>query len=287
MVEMKKMMVCLDRSDWDAHVIRYASMMAGLVNCSHVVFSHAAKANLDSSLKKELEEKVADEFTNSCAQEVIIVEGTNASDVLGWPEISTVDLIVMGIKPKSISSGQHAAKVIHGSLCSTLLVPVNSKNEISKILLPMDFTNNSLRSLKLVQGLKEESNIEIVAQHVYFVPIGYSSTGKTYHEFAAIMEQNKKKEYEQFKKKNGIVENGYKIIFSLDEDRRPSDKIYALAKEVNVDFLVLGSTAKSKAASLLLFSTSIGLLKYDEDVPCLIVKDKNESMGFFDALLKI
>ena len=284
---MKSLLVCLDGSDWDSHVISYASMMAGLVNCDKAVFAHCAEINLDSSMKRGFQDSVDKKFSHDCETEVIIVNGTNASDILGWPEIGEIDLIIMGVKPKTVSSGRHAAKVILGSLCSVLLVPVHSKTSISKVLLPLDFTENSLRGLKWVQNISSEKGVEVILQHVYFVPMGYSSTGKSYEDFASIMEQNKKKEYEAFKRKNDIKEDRHEIVFSLDEDHRPSDKIYDLAQEKGIDLMILGSMAKTKAASMLLFSTSIGLLKYDEEVPLLIVRDKEESIGFFEALMRV
>ncbi len=287
MSDFKKILVCLDGSDWDTAVIRYASLMANLVSCQEAVFVHCAEANVDSSLQKKFDEKADQHFSYNCEKSVTILKGNNASDIMGWTDIESVDLIVMGIKPRSASSGKHAAKIVQGSLCSVLLVPVNTKDNISTVLLPMDFTENSLRSIKTVHQISTENPVHIIGQHVFYVPTGYSSTGKSYDEFASIMEQNKKKEYEYFKKKHEIQENGFEVVFTLDEDHKPSDNIYQLAKERNADLLVLGSTHRSKAASMLLFSTSLELLKYDEDIPCLIVKDKKENIGFFDALMKV
>jgi hypothetical protein len=40
-------------------------------------------------------------------------------------------------------------------------------------------------------------------------------------------------------------------------------------------------------ASLLKKSTAQGLISYDREIACLVVKNKNDQMGFFEALMKL
>lgn len=248
---------------------------------------HASQVNTDMSQKRTFRELIKAEFEYDCTTDVKIIKGSNASDILGWKSIADIDLIVMGVKPRSVSSGRHAAKILNGSLCSVLLVPTSAISKISKVLLPLDFSKNSVRAMSAVTAIQKKNPLEIILQHVFFVPTGYSSTGKSYDQFAKIMQKNKEKEYKAFKKKYSIDDTSYDVVFTLDEDDKPSDNIYELADQRGVDMIVMGSSGKTKAASLLLRSTAIGLLKYDEDIPCLIVKDKRKSIGFFQALMRV
>ncbi|MFY0628237.1 MAG: universal stress protein [Reichenbachiella sp.] len=284
---MNNFLVCLDGSKLDEHIIRYSSMMAHLVACKKVIFIHAVKVNLDTSLKKQFKELISQKFDYSCETSIEIIRGSNASEILAWPHMKEIDLIVMGIKPKSDSTGVHAAKIMGGSYCSVLLVPTTALAEISSVLIPLDFSDNSVRALKVAKAIQKEKDLTVYLQHVFYVPTGYSATGKTYEEFAEIMQKNKRKEYSKFKQQHEIDDSTFEVIFTLDNDDKPSDNIYEMAEEKKVSMIVLGSTGKTKAASMLLRSTAIGLLKYDEDIPCLVVKNKEENIGFFQALLRV
>lgn len=287
MHKLEKFLVCLDGTLLDEHIIRYSSMTAHLVGCKHVKFIHVVDVNMDMRLKKKFSVLVKEKFDYNCQTEIEIIQGTNASSILAWQGLPEIDLIIMGIKPRSESTGQHSEKVLNGSFCSVLLVPTTAKAEITSVLIPLDFSPNSLRALNVAISIHKEKDLDIFLQHVFYVPTGYSSTGKSYDEFATIMRKNREKEYAKFKHDNNLDDSEYEVIFTLDNDDKPSDNIYELAEEKNVSMIVLGSTGKTKVASLLLRSTAAGLLKYDEDIPCFVVKNKEENIGFFDALLKV
>lgn len=287
MLNLDNLLVCLDGTNLDDNLLKYASMMVGFFENTKTTFIHVAETNTDTSMHHQLKDKVDQYFKVDCEKEVVIIQGTGAQNILGWEGLKEIDLIVLGIKPRAISTGAGATKVLNGSLCSVMLVPVTDKFEVSKVLVPLDFSENSLRSLNTALKIKQSKKIEIFLQHVYFVPTGYSSTGKTYEEFADIMLKNKQKEYEMFKKQNELDESQYEVIFTLDNDQKPSDNIYEMAQEKSADLIIIASRGRSKAASMLLGSTAVSLVHYDEDVPCLVVKDKEESMGFFEALLNI
>ncbi|PIB36795.1 hypothetical protein BFP72_15990 [Reichenbachiella sp. 5M10] len=279
----------MDGTNLDDSLLEYSSVMAGFFSdkATKTTFIHVAETNVDSGLQKALEDKVNKLFSLDCEKEVVIIQGTGAHHILGWDRLKEIDIILMGIKPKSISSGVNATKVLNGSLCSVLLVPVTNHYEISRVMIPLDFSESSLRSINAALRIKEHNDIEIILQHVYYVPMGYGSTGKTYEEFAEIMHKNRIKEFETFMSVNKLDASQLEVVYTLDEDHDPSDNIYALAKEREADLIIIASTGRTKAASMLIGSTAVSLVRYDKDIPCLVVKDKEESLGFFDALLKI
>lgn len=287
MLNLDNLLVCLDGTNLDDNLLEYASMMVGFFHNTKTTFIHVAPTNMDTKLHHELKEKVDAKFNVDCEKEVVVIQGTGAHHILGWEGLKEIDLVVLGIKPRSVSTGVNATKVLNGSLCSVMLVPVTNKIDVNRVLIPLDFSENSLRSLNTALRIKEHTDIKIFLQHVFFVPTGYSSTGKTYEEFADIMLKNKQKEYEAFKKQNELDDSKFEVIFTLDNDQKPSDNIYEMAQEKDIDLIIIASKGRTKAASMLLGSTAVSLVHYDEDVPCLVVKDKNESMSFFDALLKI
>ncbi|WP_109832927.1 universal stress protein [Reichenbachiella versicolor] len=285
MKDLQHFLICLDGTPLDDQIVSYSSMIAEMVGCTKATFIHAGESN--DAIRIGIEERVVKFFSYDVPFNIDFVKGASASAVLNWGELKNVDLIIMGIKPKSMSSGKYAAKVLNGSLCSVLLVPTHIEPKLEKVLIPVDFSGNSLNSIKLAQTISKERKIDILLQHVYYVPIGYSSTGKSYEEFAAIMCKNAEKDFDDFAKRNELSNDGFNVIYTLDEDDSHSDKIYEAAQYEKCDMILLGSVARTKAASLILRSTSVDLLKYDENTPVMVVKNKEESVKFFDALLKI
>ncbi|MEP1781069.1 universal stress protein [Reichenbachiella sp.] len=287
MQNLNKFLVCLDSCSLDEHIIRYSSMIAELAGCEKVYFVHIAQKNLSLKIKKYFQEKIKDHFTANCETEMQIHQGKNAVQILKWSEFKIVDLVILGIKPKTESTGKHAARLINEAQCSVLLVPATAKLKLSKVIIPLDFSASAVTALDAALNIKEKADVEVLLHHVYFVPTGYTHTGKTYEEMAEIMDKNKRREYEQFKRNHSIDESKYEVIFELDDDQNPSDNIYEMAKDRQADLIIVASRGRTKLASMLKGSTAVNLISYDRDIACLVVKNKSENMGFFEALLKI
>lgn len=288
MQNLNKFLVCLDSTALDEHIIKYSSMVAELAGCEKVYFVHIAQKNLSLKVKKYFQEKIKEHFTAPCETEMQIQQGSNAVQILKWSEFKIVDLVILGIKPKTESTGRHAARLINEAQCSVLLVPPTAKLKLSRVIIPLDFSSSSITALNAALNIKETAgDIDVLLHHVYFVPSGYTHTGKSYDEMAAIMDKNKRREYEQFKREHSLDESKYEVIFELDEDQNPSDNIYEMAKERSADMIIVASRGRTKLASMLKGSTAVNLISYDREIACLVVKNKSENMGFFEALMKL
>lgn len=287
MSKIEKILVCLDRSQYDEKVLEYASMIATKNATENTYFLTAWKENLDTTIKKELNAKVEQYFNAETEKEVQILQGSEASDLLKWRQIKDIDLIIIGIKPKGISSGKSAMTLINGAPCSVMLVPFTATLDIKKALIPIDFSKSAKLSMEMAIGLKTALDMELLLQHVYYVSSGYTTSGKSYEEFAKVLEKNSEKDYRNFMRELELNPADYSMMYTLDEDSRPADNIYDAAKENNVDLIIIGSKGRTKLASLISKSTAVSLVKYDQDIPYLVVKEKKSSLGFFGALLRI
>lgn len=287
MQNLNKFLVCLDSTSLDQHIIQYSSMFAELAGCEKVYFVHIAQKNLSLKVKKFFQEKIDEHFTANCETEMQIHQGSNAVQILKWNEFKIVDLVILGIKPKTESTGKHAARIINEAQCSVLLVPATAKLELSRVIIPLDFSGSALTALNAAINIKNKMGVEVLLHHVYFVPTGYTHTGKSYEQMAEIMDKNKRREYEQFKRQHELDESQYEVIFELDDDQNPSDNIYEMAKDRDADMIIVASRGRTKLASILKGSTAVNLISYDRDIACLVVKNKSENMGFWEALLKI
>ena len=304
MHNLKRILVCLDLSSHDEVLIKYASMMADLMACDMVYFIHIAKslkipkaiqeqypdlvAPLDETIEKAIGDGISTNYSSTAEVKILVEQGNSVEQVLNWADIKEIDLILFGLKNKENAAGSHASKTINAAHCSVLLIPNISNVKVDKILIPTDYSKSSKMALDQAMSMKAKKKpIEILLQHVYFVPQGYTTTGKTYEEFAAIMEENSKKDYHKFLIEHHLDEKDFPIVYTLDDNSKPSDRIYDVAKEKNMDLIVLGSRGRTASAALLLGSTAVDLIRYDNDIPYLIVKDKHQNMGFFEALMNV
>ncbi|EMR02061.1 Universal stress protein family protein [Cesiribacter andamanensis AMV16] len=76
-------------------------------------------------------------------------------------------------------------------------------------------------------------------------------------------------------------------MFTLDNNHDPVKEIYHRAVKEQADLIIIGSKGKTQTAAALMGSVADRLAHYNRSIPLLIVKDKNENIGFLEALLRI
>lgn len=303
MYKIERVLVALDLTEMDEVLIRYISTMAEHFQTEKIYFFHVANtfelpeevrknypdllAPTDESFKRTMEMEINEHWASdySCEKVVEITEGNATDKLLKWIDVKVVDLIVMGRKRSLKGSGvlpQKIAKVAHSSV---LLVPETVNIGLKKLVVPVDFSKHSKLAVEEALEISAKTGAEIQLLNTYDIPSGYHRTGKSREEFAEIMKQNAKKDLEKFIKRNDFRED-LKCEFILDEDS-PADTIFTFAKGQNADLIVMGSKGRTEMASMLLGSVTEKVINYDTDIPLLVVKEKDENMGFFKALMKI
>ena len=296
---MKRILVCLDRGKMDEHVIQYAALMADVLQSQRVYFIHVVKdvgsksdpfkepMTSDQHIVKEIDKLILEHFKSKVETKVVVKKGNSVKKIIRFAHLNRIELIILGKKPLEESTKTHTAKVTNSSRCSVLLVPSKASCQLKKVMVPLDFSVNSRMALTKTMEIKQNHDFELMLQHVYFVPTGYHASGKSYEEFAEIMERNARNEYKKFMKGNEFEIDQYEMFYTLDDDSKPSDRIYKIGSQQGVDLIILASRGRTPAAALLLGSTAVGLIKYNDDIPYLIVKDKKENMGIFEAIGKL
>lgn len=299
----KVALVALDFTEMDDRLISYTALISKTLPFERIFFVHVAKnlelsqellaeypsltKPLDESLEADMQTKVDHHFASSKVETICIVkEGSPIDQVLKLCRIKDVDLILMGRKKSLQGSGIVSSRIARKCPCSLLLVTEDSSLKIKKLLLPIDFSSHSELALKLASDVHKTSKAELLAMHIYSVPIGFYKTGKSYDEFSVIMRKHAEKDYERFlKKHNTTPEIQCKYVLAKDDDY--SEMVYRYADDNKVDLIVIGSRGRTDIASVLLGSMAEKLVYLNNGTPILIVKEKGENMGFLDVLMKI
>jgi nucleotide-binding universal stress UspA family protein len=209
------------------------------------------------------------------------LKGHGVVELLRFSWKRQIDLVLVekNVEKDHDAHDLQAEKIARKAPCPVLLVPSAAKPMIKKILVPVDFSQNSQLALEAALRVASAAKIkDIAALHVYHVPVGFARTGKSYEEFSIIMEDNARFGYESFIDR---VETGNVDVTPLFlQDENPAASIQTVVKTQGIDLLVIGN--KGKQTSLLLGSVSERLIRITQ-VPLLVAKRK----GLWINLIKI
>ena len=306
MYQLKRIVVSIDLTDLDEEVVSYTSVIAEVMDADTVYFVHVARsldlpdnlakeyqsalAPVDETIKHETQATVDRHFQSRATTDtyVDVLEGKATETLLKYAKRKEADLLVLGKPNLDRRPPLHLGKIAELSSCSVLFVPKNADIQIEKIGVAMDFSEHSNRALEQAfQIAKEGHGVTVYGLHVYRVPNGFSKTGKSYEEFAEIMEQHARKDADKFFKEHDIDDTACEMRYKLTKDVAIHDELQAFSEEKNLDMLLIGSQGRTAAASLLLGSVSEEMLHYENNIPLFIVKEKDSNMGFFEALFKL
>lgn len=308
MIQFQRLLVALDLTEMDEILIRYVSELSRQLGIEKIYFMHVVKslelpeeirkkypellAPVDETLKRQIQTELDEYFPENTATsyEIDVVEGNASEVILKWARVKETDLIVLGKKSDLKGSGVRARKIAKLAHCSVVFVPEELPRQFKKIVVPIDFSEDSELALSVAKTMAEKNQgAEIVCLNVYSVPSGYHYSGKSYEEFASIMKENAKKDYEKFI--GGIKEFDIQNItadYVLNEGSKDIDEeIYHFALNERADAMLIGSRGKTSAAHFLLGSTAEKLLDFNYKIPLFLVKDKHKNIGFLEALLRI
>ena len=305
MYPLKKILICLDLSEIDEMLVAYASMMCPIVGAESISFIHVAKsldipAEIrerfpgllplgDETIKKRIKSSLETSLGKwvKANTRIVLEEGNPTQKIAQYVKENDIDLVIVGRKLELSGTGILPQKLVRFVPCNVLFVPENNPSKISTIMVPVDFSDQSAKALLRAINIAKSNDIEVVFHNVYTVPVGYSRTGKSYEEFAEIMERHAERDFTKFIKKFDLEDIRNRCIYTLDNHSRPADKIYHVALKEEVSMIVVGAKGKTGAATMLLGSVTEQLANYNSQIPLFIVKDKTETLNFFEALLHI
>lgn len=303
MYDFKRILVCLDLTDHDKYLIEAAANWLNLGVADHIYFFHVTEnldlsnellqkyptlaAPLDERLKQLMDDEIKLHFNADVSKcESIVVDGNRFDEILKWSRVKFADLIIMGKKPKDQASFELPEKIIQLIHTSVLLVPAFKTQALGKLLVPTDFSEASSIALHQAVKVQKALKAEVVCLNIYRVPTGFHSTGKTYDEFAQIMKGHAEKDFQVFLETNQLVDQGITCEFVLEKGNA-AQQIHAMAEKLRANAIIMGSKGRTQMSNVVLGSTAMKMVKHEFEIPVLIVKDKAQTLGFFDALRKI
>lgn len=304
MYRFKRLLVGLEMDSTDEATIRYAAKVSRMAHSEKIYFIHVASSlevpdsikeaypdvvePVDESVKNEMRDLVKNNFEDGHPDTALafeVLEGNPLTELLRRTRQKMIDLVILG-KKRDATRTVLPEKIARKAPCSILIIPEGSEARITKALIPTDFSECAADATEVAIAFAStaRNNPPLHCLHVYNVPMGYYKTGKTYEEFAKLMEQLAEKSYDSFIEK--IDSKGVDIYPTFELNSNVVNTIETTVANERIDFVALGVRGKSSTAAVLLGGTTEKIIQQLQ-VPLIVVKRKGAGMSLVDALLQL
>ncbi len=301
MESLKKWLVALDLTDLDQNIIKYTKLLSDILRPQHIEFVHIVHRLSDSvhihlpdsliypshdELKSTVERKLFNVFSDADPFSCEILDGTVKFDLWRESYIKDIDLFIAGSKPKHKGRGLIPKKFVRKSFCSVLFIPEEAPDNISKIWVPIDFSEPSGEALNqaLQMSQKVEPPAHVCAHHVYQLPHAYFFKGFPRDEIMQAVRQEAKNQYVEFTKKYNP--NILPLISCFTEllQSYAANSIKQEAERQSADLIVMAAGGKSKLSRFFLGSETEELLQTEMQVPLMVLKKKADHVRLWDLV---
>lgn len=310
----QNIIVLLNLDESDTLTLKYASLISNLAQSKNFFFVYLTeslgipKAVLDEypevasdaegDAYEKVKEIVSRDFkgcsataleyavlTCSYNSDYEVVEGKTLDELLKMNIEKDADLVIFSYDQQNEHSLNLAKKIARKSSCSIFAIPGQGSGDYKDILVPVDFSDHTKDTVEIASTFASINGIKkIQTLNVYKVPQGFYKTGKSFEQFAEIMEDHARKNYKEFINTIELPDIEIEDLYSLNDNTVQG--IIDVIKENGIDLVVIDSRGRGTVASILLGSVPEKLIQ-DTIIPILIVKKKHEGVGFLKAFLEI
>lgn len=225
-------------------------------------------------LKKELSGKL--QLPEGATLQYVVEEGSPLEMLCEIAKDRSADLVAIGKKAGTRSHEILAKNLVRHAEGHTLIVPEKTIRRLRRILVPIDFSRNSLRALRAALSIRAAAGeeIEIYAINIYQRPnlISYK-LDLTPERFEANIRENHRKGFNRFMEEQlpDHVQDVTPILVQQDAPGIAKLLVEHLDSYA-INLVVMGAKGHSKLELLLLGSVTDKFLSLNEEVPTLVIK---------------
>lgn len=293
MLHTKEVSIAVDLSKMDEVIMKYTQNLAyqlniEKVNLIHVVPSMLSPESKDVPMRKALglgfdltkriishiQTSSEEIFNNGIKTDINVFEGRPYQILLETAEDSDTDLLVVGKKLQSDFSGIQSHNVVRQFKGYVLYVPEDVKMNISRISVPMDFSDYSARALKAAIGIADRmKNCSVKAVHALNgIPKNYYLDLKTKSDIRNQMLTNAEEAWKFFLAKNGFKKDVVPIDYTGDINATHARLLNDYFSANDTDMVIMGAKGHTPFEKFLYGSTTEGLVDSMRKHSILIVR---------------
>jgi len=304
MYKTDNILVCLDLTEMDEFLIRYAGFIADEMSPKKITFFHALHSldlpgeimeefpDLDKPItelvKDDLEEKVKQLYKpeSNIPYAVDVEDGNTSEVVLQYTKKNKIDLTVLGKKVGYHGGGRMPRRIMPLTPSSVLLVSESAQPRINHILVRNNFTRIDEIALNTAINMAERAGARVTCHHAFRLPLNHFplQSSEKQSRITDKMKKHATQEYQRFMKKLNLDAEKIPCTHVYDRNGNEAQLLYHHALRNNADLVMIGSKIKSDLASVILDRTTEDMTEVEKNIPVLIVKDRKETLGFLEAL---
>lgn len=293
---MKQGLIALDLSEMDDQLLNYSKLFARLLALDKLTFIHVIPnfyfqessneatvvavsdtKKIEQRVKSLIRKRVHQKFSNKDGELELIIntlEGSPYKRIIDWTKKNEVDLLITGRKKKSEGSGLTARRIAQRTDCNVLFVSENAKETPSKVMVPIDFSENSAHALQAVLNLKYVlPELEIVAVNVIeMLPsdyyLGFAQNPVYRDNFLA----RHHRAYGNFMEEYKIKKENIRIVFLENKRRNAAYELKDYAEDNGFDLVMMGAKGHSVFENFLYGSITERFVDLCCDIPVFVVR---------------
>lgn len=301
MENLNKWLVGLDLTQHDESILKYTKLLSTILNPSHIEFMFITHRLADSvhvhlppdlrypaydDILDKLKTEVSEYFSLDDAVSCEVVSGIVQFDLWRESYNKDIDLFIAGSKPKHKGRGLIPKKFVRKSFCSVLFIPEEAPDKISKIWVPIDFSESSGGALSHAVQMAQHFDppAEVFAHHVYQMPHAYYYEGFPRDEIMRAVKGAAEDKYkafnEQYNPDNFPVSD---YLTHLSKSYAAED-IDREANQQRADLILMAAGGRSKFSKLFLGSETEQMVQREKQLPLMILKEKKNYVKLWDLL---
>src|SRR5690554_2490006 len=286
---LKRVAIMLDLSDMDQILLNYVRRLHENYQFEAVSFVHFMEVEempeeilslfpdldepVDEMIAEEIQEQVTETFVEGVNSKIYVHTGGDMQKFLGWLEQSDFDLVVLGKKAALHGSGIFSSKLVRLLDANTLFVTEMARGDIHRVMVPIDFSSYTNKTLKVAREAAEVLQAELLPVHAVKLNLHYYPLFKDKKELEQHFIKSTRKKFEKYKEKLKLKEDCKCVV--LEEDAHVSKALYDQATFNSADLVVIGNKGKADSNDLLIGSVAERLISHEKSIPVLIVKSSS------------
>lgn len=295
--QIRQAMVALELGSTDEKILEYVDFLTHYIPTGALYFLHVlpkfdvlntmmereaqnliSNYELNDEVISRMDRKIKSRLEKGRAVhiEFDVREGNPLEELLTDAEDIGADLAVIGQRSGVSQHGILAKNLARKARCNSLIIPDQARPEIKRILVPVDFSEYSIKALRTAIAIRMEMEEEarITCVNVYTIPnLSVYKIQKTKEQFREMLENDHLEAFKAFLNTHvpgHMDEIDIKLI--CREEPGIAQHLLDYAREQDAGLIVMGAKGHSKVELLLLGSVTEKVLSLNESIPTLIVK---------------
>lgn len=292
MKNFNRALVALDLTDMDQAILTYVKNLFELFETEKTYFVHivpdfsvpqnldaefhhlfSSKYPVDEKIKSKLALDIQDHFSEESRYEVDVREGKPYEKLLHWAQVKEIDLLVVGYKKESTGSGITAKRVARNANSHILFVPESPQWPLKHILVPIDFSDHSLKALKAALALKDEiPELNIQVLYVVDLPPADAYVSPKVTGYRALLVESAEKAFVKYCKEHDINQDEIRVAFVPNQLHNTARHILDYAANNTVDLILMGAQGHGMLERFIFGSVTERLVQKNLGKPILIMR---------------